>query len=132
MQNPKPTQFSAVADALDRVVTVAPAPLLPGEKQADYADVAVRIVRAASPRDAVEEFLVRDVIDLTWEVFRLRRARSGMLKASMSAGVCEILKGQGHGARSSSFLRAGAWGKVGGRRQRRPKGSRHWHSPKPV
>jgi hypothetical protein len=99
MQNLKSTHFSAVADhpsalsdALDRVVTIAPAPLLPGEKQADYSDVAVRVVRAANPRDAIEEFLIRDVIDLTWEILRLRRAKSGMLKASMSAGVYEILK----------------------------------------
>ena len=111
MRNLKPTHLSAVADrrkgaitdVLDRVVSIAPAPLLPGEEQADYADVAVRIVRAASPRDAIEEFLVRDVIDLTWEVLRLRRTKSGMLKASMSAGVCEILKGLGHGSRSGPF-----------------------------
>jgi hypothetical protein len=110
MQNLKPTHFSAVADhpsalsdALDRVVTIAPAPLLPGEKQADYYDVAMRVVRAANPRDAIEEFLIRDVIDLTWEILRLRRAKSGMLKASMSAGVYEILKGLGHGPRSGPF-----------------------------
>jgi hypothetical protein len=28
---------------------------MPGEKQADYFDVAVRVVRAANPRDAIEE-----------------------------------------------------------------------------
>ena len=110
MQNLKPTHFSAVAghssavsDVLDRVVTIAPAPLLTGEKQADYSDVAVRVVRAANPRDAIEEFLIRDVIDLTWEILRLRRVKSGILKASMSAGVGEILKGLGHGPRSGLF-----------------------------
>ena len=110
MQNLKPTQFSpvadqpkAVTDVLDRVIGIAPAPLLPGEKQADYADVAARVVRAAKPRDAIEEFLVRDVIDLTWEIFRLRRVKGGILKASMSAGVGEILKGLGHGPESAPF-----------------------------
>jgi hypothetical protein len=113
MQNLKPTQFSAVvdrpsavSDVLDRVVTIAPAPLLPGEKQADYSDVAVRIVRAANPRDAIEEFLIRDGIDLTWEILRLRRVKTGIVKASMSAGVYEILKGLGHGPRSGPFY---AW-----------------------
>ena len=76
---------------------IAPAPLLPGEKPADYADVAVRIVKAAKPKDAIEELLVRDVIDLTWEVFRLRRARAGVLVASMSDGVQKVLDGLGHG-----------------------------------
>jgi hypothetical protein len=110
MQNLKPTQFSAVvdrpsavSDVLDRVVTIAPAPLLPGEKQADYSDVAVRVVKAANPRDAIEEFLIRDVIDLTWEILRLRRVKSGILKASMNTGVSEILKGLGHGTRSGPF-----------------------------
>jgi hypothetical protein len=103
MQNLKPTQFSAVADrpsavsdVLDRVVTIAPAPLLPGEKQADYAEVALRIVRAAKPRDAIEEFLVRDVVDLTWEILRLRRVKAGILRASAGDGVDRVLAGVGH------------------------------------
>ena len=57
--------------------------------------MAVRVVRAANPRDAIEEFLIRDVIDLTWEILRLRRLKSGILKASMSLGVGEILNGLG-------------------------------------
>jgi hypothetical protein len=108
MQNLKPTlpstvdnHPSGVSDVLDHVIAIAPAPLLPGEKQADSVDLAVRVVRAAKPRDAIEEFLVRDVIDLTWEIFRLRRVKGGILKASMNAGVDEILKGLGHGPQFS-------------------------------
>jgi hypothetical protein len=80
MQNTKPpslslasTVDSPAANGLDRVIAIAPAPLLPGEEEADYAEVAVRLVSAAKPRDAVEEFLIRDAIDLTWEILRLRR-----------------------------------------------------------
>jgi hypothetical protein len=111
MQNLKPTRFSAVADhpsavsdVLDRVVAIAPAPLLPGEKQADYADVAVRVVRAAKPRDAIEEFLVRDAVDLTWEILRLRRIKAGILRASMGTGVQQILAGVGLDYRETSEL----------------------------
>jgi hypothetical protein len=57
MKNLKPTHLSviadrpsAVSDVLDRVVGIALAPLLPGEKQADYSDVAARVVRATNPR----------------------------------------------------------------------------------
>ena len=75
--------------------------MLPGENQADYIDVSARVVKAARPRDAIEEFLVRDVIDLTWEVFRLRRAKAGVLVASMSVGVQKVLDGLGHGRRES-------------------------------
>jgi hypothetical protein len=110
MQNVRPTDLpsaanhlSLVSGAINRVTTLAPAPLLPGEKQADYADVAVRIVKAAQPRDAIEEFLIRDVIDLTWEILRLRRVKSGILKASMNTGVAGILESLGHGAQSHVF-----------------------------
>jgi hypothetical protein len=70
-----------------------PRQLLPGEKETDYAEVALRIVRAAKPRDAIEEFLVRDVVDLTWEILRLRRVEAGTLRASMGVGVRLVLDG---------------------------------------
>jgi hypothetical protein len=78
-------------DVLDRVIAFAPAPLLPGERQADYDNVAARFVTSSQPRDTIEEFLVRDVIDLTWEILRLRRAKAGIIRASMGEGVSEIL-----------------------------------------
>jgi hypothetical protein len=58
MQNVRPTVLPFVSDHLspvsaviDRVVAIAPAPLLPGEQDTD-AEVALRIVKAAHPRDA--------------------------------------------------------------------------------
>jgi hypothetical protein len=76
MQNLKPAPFSAVvdhppavSDVLDRVAGIAPAPLLPGEQEAEYATLTARIVAVAQPRDAIEDLLTRDVIDLTWESF---------------------------------------------------------------
>ena len=51
MQNLKPTHFSAVADhpsavsdVLNRVAGIAPAPLLPGEQEADYANFMSRVL----------------------------------------------------------------------------------------
>jgi hypothetical protein len=41
--------------------------LLPGEQEAEYATHVARIVAAAQPRDAIEDLLSRDVIDLSWE-----------------------------------------------------------------
>jgi hypothetical protein len=101
MQNTKPPSLasavgSSATNVLDRAIAVAAAPLLPGEKEADYAQVAARIVDALRPRDAIEEFLIRDVVDLTWEVQRLRRIKTGILRASMSAGVQRVLAGVGH------------------------------------
>jgi hypothetical protein len=74
-------------DVLDRVIGIGPAPLLPGEAQTDYDSVATRVVAVARPRDAIEEFFTRDVIDLTWEILRLRRAKAGLWRAAVSRGV---------------------------------------------
>ena len=59
--------------------------------------LAARVVGTTKPEDAIEELLIRDVVDLTWEVFRLRRARAGVLVASMSDGVRQVLDSLGHG-----------------------------------
>ncbi len=87
------------ADLLNRVIGVAPAPLLPGEADADYIGVAKRIVDAAPPTDAIEEFLTRDVIDLTWEILRLRRMKAGLLRVSNSSGVKRFLDTVGYDER---------------------------------
>ena len=98
MQNLKPTHFSVVADhpsalsaVLDRVVAIAPAPLLPGEKETDYAEVALRIVKTAPPRDAIEDLLTRDVIDLSWDVLRLRRLKAGLLRGAISSSIFQVM-----------------------------------------
>ena len=49
----------------DRVVGIAPSPLPPGEQEAEYATLIARFVAVAQPRDAIEDLLTRDVIDLT-------------------------------------------------------------------
>ena len=70
---------------------IAPAPLLPGEREVDYASLAARIVGVARPRDAIEEFLTSDVIDLTWETLRLRRLKAGILRASIGTGIRKVM-----------------------------------------
>jgi hypothetical protein len=71
--------------------------LLPGEQEAEYATLVARIVVIAEPRDAIEDLLTRDVVDLSWEILRLRRAKVGILKASMSDGVEGVLDQLGYG-----------------------------------
>lgn len=97
----KMTPFKSVvrssgADLLDRVIGVAPSPLLPGEAEANYLGIAERIVAVAQPRDAIEEFLTRDVIDRTWDIFRWRRMTAGLLRAATGRGVRKILSTIGY------------------------------------
>jgi len=114
MQNLKPTYLSAVAaqptgvsDVVDRVVGIAPAPLLPGEREDDYVNVIARVVTVAQPRDAIEKFLTRDAIDLTWEILRLRRMKVGLLRASMGRGIESIMRGLGYNPVAAGKLAAG-------------------------
>jgi hypothetical protein len=81
---------------LNRVVAIAPTPVLPGENQSLYGQMARRIVKEAKPKDSIEELLIRDVIDLAWEVLRLRRLKVGILRASMAIGVKIVLDELGH------------------------------------
>jgi hypothetical protein len=69
----------------------APAPLLPGEQEADYAKFALAIVKDARPRDAIEDLLTRDVIDLSWEVLRLRRLKAGLLRGAIGSGISAVM-----------------------------------------
>jgi hypothetical protein len=95
MQNLKPSHFSAV---LDRVAGIAPAPLLPGEQEAEYATHVARVVAVAQPRDAIEDLLTRDVIDLSWEVLRLRRLKAGLLRGAISSGLSQVMYRLGYEA----------------------------------
>src|SRR5208282_5806379 len=62
-----------------------------GEAQADYFRAAANIVAVIQPKDVIEDFLTRDVIDLDWENRRLRRAKAGLLRAADGKGVGRIL-----------------------------------------
>ena len=95
MKTSKSTQVPSVPsltgeDVLDRVIGLTPAPLLLGEALVDYFRTARHIVAVIQPKDAIEDFLTRDVIDLDWENRRLRRAKAGLLRASASKGVRRI------------------------------------------
>jgi hypothetical protein len=96
-----PPQLSLVpalslSDIVERILGVAAPPLMPGENEAQYASLAARIVAGARPRDAIEELLARDVLDLTWEILRLRRVKTGVLKASMHEGVERVMDDLGY------------------------------------
>jgi hypothetical protein len=91
MMPSKSVPQSSGAELVDRVIGIARSPLIPGEAEADYVGVAARIISVAQPRDAIEEFLTRDVIELTWDILRLRRMKAGLLRATVGDGVRRIL-----------------------------------------
>ena len=72
-----------------------PPPLVNGEDAATYDQLAARITAAVGPENVIEEIWVRDVVDLVWDVVRLRRLKAGLFTVGASDGMVEILRGLG-------------------------------------
>jgi hypothetical protein len=68
-----------------------PARLIADENPAAYEDMLTRMSDAVKPADFVEQILVRDAVDLTWEIFRLRRLKTVLLASSATHGLSAVL-----------------------------------------
>jgi hypothetical protein len=83
--NPPPAPKTAA------IVWLAPAPLIKGEDAASYDDLLARISGTLKPTDILEEIWVRDVADLVWDAFRLRRLKAHLLAAAAHEGMAELI-----------------------------------------
>jgi hypothetical protein len=93
VQNVKPSDLPLAADHLSPVN--AAIKRVAGIASAAATHVA-RIVSVAKPREAIEEILTRDAIDLTWEILRLRRMKVGLLRASIGSGIERVMRNVGY------------------------------------
>jgi hypothetical protein len=64
-------------------------PVLPGEREEDYHTLFDGLERAIDPSDLVEKIWVRDVADLIWESWRVRRVRTLFLKNAQEDAQAE-------------------------------------------
>ena len=73
---------------MQRVLTeiFGPPPLLEGESQEVYATLLARVTGTVSPKDIIEEIWVHDIVDLVWEILRLRRLKAALLSSSVGCG----------------------------------------------
>ena len=74
-----------------RLNCFGPAPLFDGEDSASYDELLARVSGAIKPSDIIEEIWIRDIVALTWEALRLRRARAALLAANRYVGVKRVL-----------------------------------------
>jgi hypothetical protein len=81
-QATEPARFSCFGPAL----------LFEGEDSAGYEELLARVSGAIRPADIIEEIWIRDIVDLTWETLRLRRARAAFLATSRHLGVQRVLQ----------------------------------------
>jgi hypothetical protein len=89
-----------MANGRDLIIDDTSAPLPPptlvnGEDSAAYDKLAARITAAVMPGNVLEELWVRDVVDLVWDVMRLRRLKAGLFTIGASDGMGKILRGLG-------------------------------------
>jgi len=85
------TEPPAVSAEATRLKLFGPSPLLVGEDTAAYDELLARVSGAVKPADVLEEIWVRDVVDLVWETFRLRRLKTSLLNANAYKGLRGIL-----------------------------------------
>jgi hypothetical protein len=68
-----------------------PPPLIEGEDAAVYGDFLAGISAVVKPKDFLEEIWTRDVVDLTWEILRMRRLKAALVTSALSIGLKELL-----------------------------------------
>ena len=66
-------------------------PMLFGEDERAYAELLARVQGAVRPKDILEEFWVRDVVDLLWETLRLRHMKASLVTVATRDALAEIL-----------------------------------------
>lgn len=76
----------------NRQTLFGPPPLHDGEDSAAYDELLACVSSKVKPVDIIEKLLVRDVVDLSWDVLRLRRLRAHFNNASFRQGLEETLE----------------------------------------
>src|ERR1700682_5951683 len=72
-------------------VPFGPAPLIEGEDAGAYDELLLRISAAVRPHDIFEVIWVRDIVDLVWEAFRLRRLKACLMTAGARKALARNL-----------------------------------------
>jgi hypothetical protein len=78
-------------DRAEHFTLFGPPPLFDGEDAEMYDQLEREISAAVTPADILENIWVRDIVDLTLEVFRLRRLTANLMKANEYKGLIETL-----------------------------------------
>lgn len=64
-----------------------PPPVIKGENVEAFQDMWGKLRDAISPADFLEELWAREMAELTWEIWRMRRQRSNLLEAMRPTGL---------------------------------------------
>jgi hypothetical protein len=70
---------------------LGPYPLIMNEDPKNYKELLLKFSEAVKPSDFLEEIWVRDIVDLEWEILRLRRLKASLMCASAHKGLENFL-----------------------------------------
>ena len=87
---------------------LGPPPLLPHESLVDYEGLKARLRAKIVPQGVLEEIWLRDILDLQWEVLRMRRLKARLLANSSPSGLESLLHRRVKYSDIEKFV--GAWG----------------------
>jgi hypothetical protein len=93
-QSPSKPLSSATRPVERRAVFGRP-PILASEKLTDYEELFARIFEAIKPGDILEEILTNDMVNLTWDTWRLWRLKASTIDES---AIKRLDNGQGEPA----------------------------------
>ena len=88
-------------------------PLIRGEDGCAYNELCARIAAAVKSKDFLEEIWVRDVADLSWDVFRLRRIKAKFWTSQVAAAIRCTLQGVCGEAQANKLSREWETGAIG-------------------
>jgi hypothetical protein len=74
-----------------RTTIFGPPPILEGEDASAYDELLVQVSNGVKPKDIIEEIWIRDIVDLTWEIFRYRRLKARWLSDGISGLLGDLL-----------------------------------------
>jgi hypothetical protein len=80
----------AALEIVDRLEIFGPPPLLEGESQEVYDTLLARVTGTVNPKDIFEEMWAHDIVNLVWEILRLRRLKVALLSSSVGQGLHKL------------------------------------------
>jgi hypothetical protein len=76
---------------VQQLALFGPPPLIEGEDAAAYNQLVARIWAAVKPIDIIDEIFIADVVPSEWEVLRLRRLKSSLIRAPALEALEDLL-----------------------------------------
>ena len=100
-RKPAPALVVDRDDSLDSIFGLPP--LLEGEDPDAYNALLAQVNGALKPKDILEQIWVRDFVDITWEIMRLRRLRPALIVAGYGDAIRDILTAELGYSRAADF-----------------------------